>query len=57
MSSKVKSKTIESLAHDVEQGSGNVFADLNLPDPEERQLRVQLPVGPDAKLPQAGDFR
>lgn len=44
MTSKVKSKTIESLAHDVELGSGNVFADLNLPDPEERQLRVQLAV-------------
>lgn len=26
----------------VEMGSGNVFADLGLPDPAERQLRVQL---------------
>ena len=26
----------------VEMGSGNVFADLGLPDPDERHLRVQL---------------
>ena len=26
----------------VEFGSGNVFADLGLPDPDERHLRVQL---------------
>ena len=26
----------------VEASSGNVFADLGLPDPDERQLRVQL---------------
>ncbi|MEI6803852.1 MAG: helix-turn-helix transcriptional regulator [Burkholderiales bacterium] len=26
----------------VEMGSGNVFFDLGLPDPQERQLRVQL---------------
>ncbi|MBC7719525.1 MAG: XRE family transcriptional regulator [Chitinophagaceae bacterium] len=32
------------MAHDIELGSGNVFADLNLPDPEERQLRAQLAV-------------
>ena len=44
MTSKVKSKATESMAHNVEFGSGNVFADLNLPDPEERQLRVQLAV-------------
>ena len=44
MTSKVKSKAIEPMAHDIELGSGNVFADLNLPDPEERQLRVQLAV-------------
>ena len=42
MTSKVKSKAIDPTAHDVEPGPGNVFADLNLPDPEERQLRVQL---------------
>jgi len=42
MTSKVKSKTIEPLAHDVELDLGNVFADLNLPDQEERQLHVQL---------------
>lgn len=28
----------------IEMGSGNVFADLGLPDPDERQLRVQLAV-------------
>lgn len=44
MTSKVKSKAIDLMAHDVELGSGNVFADLNLPDPEERQLRIQLAV-------------
>ena len=44
MTSKVKSKAAKLMAHDVELGSGNVFADLNLPDPEERQLRVQLAV-------------
>ena len=44
MTSKVKSKAANSMAQDVELGSGNVFADLNLPDPEERQLRVQLAV-------------
>jgi predicted XRE-type DNA-binding protein len=44
MTSKVKSKAVEPMAHDIELGSGNVFADLNLPDPEERQLRVQLAV-------------
>lgn len=42
MTSKVKSTAIESIAQNVELGSGNVFADLNLPDPDERQLRVQL---------------
>lgn len=44
MTSKVKSKAIATLVHDIELGSGNVFADLNLPDPGERQLRVQLAV-------------
>jgi predicted XRE-type DNA-binding protein len=44
MTSKVKPKAIEPMAHDIELSSGNVFADLNLPDPEERQLRVQLAV-------------
>jgi predicted XRE-type DNA-binding protein len=33
-----KSKTIEAI----EIGSGNVFADLGLPDADERQLRVKL---------------
>lgn len=44
MTSKVKSKAIDPIAHDVEPGPGNVFSDLNLPDPEERHLRVQLAV-------------
>ena len=44
MTSKVKSQTAKAIKHDVELGSDNVFADLNLPDPEERQLRVQLAV-------------
>lgn len=44
MTSKVKSKATESMAHNVELGSGNVFEDLNLSDPDERQLRVQLAV-------------
>ena len=30
------------LPETVEMGSGNVFADLGLPDPDERRLRVQL---------------
>jgi predicted XRE-type DNA-binding protein len=42
MSSKVKSIAAKSIVHGVELGSGNVFADLSLPDPEVRQLRVQL---------------
>lgn len=33
-----KSKTVETI----EMGSGNVFADLGLPDADERQLRVKL---------------
>lgn len=28
----------------VEMGSGNVFVDLGLPDPDERKLRVQLAI-------------
>ena len=44
MTSKVKSKAIDPMAHDVKPGPGNVFSDLNLPDPKERQLRVQLAV-------------
>ena len=44
MTSKVKSKATESTTHNVESGSGNVFVDLKLPDPDERQLRVQLAV-------------
>ena len=38
MSAKAKS----SISETIETGSGNVFADLGLPDPQERQLRVQL---------------
>ena len=44
MTSKVKSQAAKSILDGVEVGSGNVFTDLNLPDPEERQLRVQLAV-------------
>ena len=44
MTSKVKSQTAKAMEHGVELSSGNVFADLNLPDPEERQLRVKLAV-------------
>lgn len=38
----MKTKALLVSAESVEMGSGNVFADLGLPDPEERQLRVQL---------------
>ena len=46
MSTKTKAsahiaKTVEPV-EPVESGSGNVFADLGLPDPDERHLRVQL---------------
>lgn len=37
---KSKSKVLAVGA--VETGSGNVFADLGLPDPDDRRLRVQL---------------
>ena len=38
MSAKAKPR----LPETVEMGSGNVFTDLSLPDPDERHLRVQL---------------
>jgi predicted XRE-type DNA-binding protein len=38
MSTKTKPASIDAI----DMGSGNVFADLGLPDPGERQLRVQL---------------
>ena len=46
MSTKTKASahiadTVERV-EPVELGSGNVFADLGLPDPDERHLRVQL---------------
>ena len=44
MTSKLKFIASESMAHDVKLGSGNVFADLKLPAPDERQLRVRLAV-------------
>jgi hypothetical protein len=44
MTSKVKSQNVKPIVQDVEMGSGSVFADLDLPDPDERQLRVQLAV-------------
>jgi predicted XRE-type DNA-binding protein len=45
MNTKVKAaKSTVPASEMIEMGSGNVFADLRLPDPEERQLRVQLAV-------------
>ena len=38
----MKAKSTSSVIETVDMGSGNVFADLGLPDPQERQLRVQL---------------
>jgi predicted XRE-type DNA-binding protein len=38
----MKTKSTSPVAETVDMGSGNVFADLGLPDPDERQLRVQL---------------
>lgn len=38
----------------VESGSGNVFADLGLPDPDERQFRVRLAVHLNHLLKAAG---
>lgn len=40
MSTKAKAQV--STSETIELGSRNVFADLGLPDPDERQLRVQL---------------
>ncbi len=40
----MKNRAIPASAETIELGSGNVFADLGLPDPQERQLRVQLAV-------------
>ena len=40
MSTKTKAQV--QTAETIELGSRNVFADLGLPDPDERQLRVQL---------------
>ena len=43
MSTKTKAAArIAESVEPVEFGSGNVFADLGLPDPDERHLRVQL---------------
>ncbi len=44
MTPKVKLQSTKAVVHDVELGAGNVFADLSLPDADERQLRVQLAV-------------
>jgi predicted XRE-type DNA-binding protein len=42
---KAKTKPVVTETVDaVDVGSGNVFVDLGLPDPEERQLRVQLAI-------------
>ena len=42
MNTKLKTKAKTPTPEMVETGSGNVFADLGLPDPGERHLRVQL---------------
>ena len=44
MTSETKFQAARSMVHEVESDSDNVFTDLNLPDPEERRLRVQLAV-------------
>lgn len=41
---KARSKAKAKAPGAVETGSGNVFADLGLPDAQERQLRTQLAV-------------
>ena len=38
----MNAKTKPPVAETVETGSGHVFADLGLPDADERHLRVQL---------------
>jgi len=40
----MKAKAIPSFSESVDMGSGNVFVDLGLQNPNERQLRVQLAV-------------
>ena len=40
----MKAKSKVKLVETVEDGSGNVFADLGLPDADERRLRTQLAV-------------
>ena len=42
MKTRNRASASKGAAATVEIGTGNVFADLNLPDPDERQLRVQL---------------
>ena len=42
MSTQAKAPATDTGIETVETGSGNVFADLGLPDPDERQIRVQL---------------
>ncbi len=50
MTSKAKPQAGELI----DMGTGNVFADLNLPDSDERQLRVQLAVRLNALLQAEG---
>lgn len=52
MTTKAKPSVSESV--DIDMGTGNVFADLNLPDPDERQLRVQLAIRLNALLEAEG---
>lgn len=43
MKAKIKSPALDAAAvESVEVGTGNVFADLGLSDPDDRRLRVQL---------------
>ncbi len=42
MKAKAKPSAASTGTETVEMGSGNVFADLGLPDADERHLRVQL---------------
>lgn len=43
MKAKPKSPVMDAVGMEpVEMGTGNVFADLGLSDPDDRRLRVQL---------------
>ena len=42
------------MANDITHGSGNVFADLGLPDPAERQTKTRLAMAVNALLKERG---